>query len=77
MQRSKTFMLSELAMNHLLDGDIDHGARVGRAALESSDGLKSARIKDRMLPLRDEALKRKNNADARELSERLNKFFAA
>jgi tetratricopeptide (TPR) repeat protein len=77
MQRSKTFNLSALATNHLLEGDIDHGARVGRAALESAEGLKSARIKDRMRPLQEEAEKRKNNPDARDLAERLGSFFAA
>lgn len=77
MQRSKTFNLSALATNHLLEGDIDHGARVGRAALEAAEGLKSARVKDRMKPLREEAEKRKNNPDARDLAERLGTFFAA
>ena len=30
-----------------------------------------------MRPMKDEAEKRKNNPDARELAERLNAFFAA
>lgn len=77
MQRSKTFNLSALATNHLLEGDIDHGARVGRAALDAAEGLKSARIRDRMTPLKEEADRRKNNPDARDLAERLGIFFAA
>ncbi len=77
MARSKTFNLSALATNHLLDGDIDHGAKVGRAALESAEGLKSSRIKDRMNPMKIEAERRSNNADARDLSERINAFYAA
>ncbi|MPZ00357.1 MAG: tetratricopeptide repeat protein [Actinophytocola sp.] len=77
MARSKAFNLSALATNHLLDGDIDHGAKIGRAALESADGLKSARVKDRMEPMKLEAEKRSNNVDARELTERINAFYAA
>lgn len=77
MARSKAFNLSALATNHLLDGDIDHGAKVGRAALDAADGLKSARVKDRMTPMRIEAEKRRNNIDAKELTERINAFYAA
>jgi transcriptional regulator with XRE-family HTH domain len=77
MARSKTFNLSALATNHLLDGDIDQGAKVGRAALDSAEGLKSARIRDRMLPMKEEAERRKNNVDARDLAERINAFYAA
>ncbi|MPY79053.1 MAG: tetratricopeptide repeat protein [Actinophytocola sp.] len=77
MARSKAFNLSALATNHLLDGDIDHGAKIGRSALESADGLKSARVKDRMEPMKLEAEKRSNNVDARELTERINAFYAA
>ncbi|GAA5105739.1 helix-turn-helix transcriptional regulator [Haloechinothrix salitolerans] len=77
MARSKAFNLSALATNHLLDGDIDHGAKIGRSALEAADGLKSARVKDRMAPMKAEAEKRRNNVDARELTERINAFYAA
>ncbi|WP_199430701.1 helix-turn-helix transcriptional regulator [Qaidamihabitans albus] len=76
MARSKTFNLSALATNHLLEGDIDHGAKVGGKALDCAEGLKSARVEDRMRPLKDEARRRSNNADARELVERMNAFFA-
>jgi transcriptional regulator with XRE-family HTH domain len=77
MARSRTFNLSALATNHLLEGDIDHGAKVGRAALDTAEGIKSARIKDRMAPMKREADKRANNAHARELAERIDDFFAA
>ncbi|WP_243859477.1 helix-turn-helix transcriptional regulator [Amycolatopsis arida] len=77
MARSKTFNLSALATNHLLDGDIDHGAKVGGKALDVAEGLKSARIKDRMEPLRQEAERRRNNPDARGLLERMGSIFAA
>ncbi|GAA1967112.1 helix-turn-helix transcriptional regulator [Amycolatopsis minnesotensis] len=77
MARSRTFNLSALATNHLLEGDIDHGAKVGRAALDAADGLRSHRIKDRMKPLKEEADRRRNNVDARDLAERINAFYAA
>ena len=77
MSRSKSFNQAALATNHLLEGDIDHGSKVGRYALEIAENLKSARVKDRMIPLKDEAEKRRNNSDARDLAERLSKFMVA
>jgi len=77
MARSKTFMLGALATNHLLDGDIDQGARVGGKALDCAEGIKSARVRDRLKPLQAEAELRRNNTDARELADRLNAFYAA
>ena len=76
MARSKTFSLGMLATNHMLEGDIDYGAKVGGKALDCAEGLKSARVKKRMEPLRQEALRRSNNSDARELAERMNEFFS-
>lgn len=77
MARSKTFMLSALATNHLLDGDLDHGAKVGGKAIDCAEGIKSERVKDRMRPLQEEAERRRNNADARDLADRLHAFYAA
>ncbi|UOZ09085.1 MULTISPECIES: helix-turn-helix transcriptional regulator [unclassified Amycolatopsis] len=77
MARSKTFMLSALATNHLLDGDLDHGSKVGGKAIDCAEGIKSERVKDRMRPLQEEAERRRNNADARDLADRLHAFYAA
>jgi transcriptional regulator with XRE-family HTH domain len=77
LARSRAFNLSSLATNHLIAGDIDHGTRVGQQALESGAGLKSSRIKDRLRPMRTQAQRRSNNADARELVERVDSFFKA
>jgi len=77
MARSKTFMLSALATNPLLDGDLDHGSKVGGKAIDCAEGIKSERVKDRMRPLQEEAERRRNNADARDLADRLNAFYAA
>src|SRR6266545_1805270 len=74
MARSKAFNLSALATNHLLDGDIDHGAKVGNGAVDLAEHLKSNRVKDRMRPLKDEADKRRNNSHARELSDNIGRL---
>ena len=49
--RSRSFNLTSMAINHLLEGDIDHGAKVGRQAVDLSESLKSVRTKQRMEPL--------------------------
>jgi hypothetical protein len=77
MARSKAFMLSALATNHLLDGDIDHGVKVGGKAIDCAESIKSERVKDRMRPLQAEAERRRNNVDARDLADRLKIFYAA
>jgi transcriptional regulator with XRE-family HTH domain len=76
MARSKAFNLSALATNHLLDGDIDHGAKVGNTAVDLAEHLKSNRVKDRMRPLKDEADKRRNNSHARDLSDNIGRLYA-
>ena len=75
MARSHSFNLSALATNHLLDGDIDQATVVGTQAIEASEGLKSARTKDRMRPLKHQANQRAAHPEARELSERITAFF--
>jgi transcriptional regulator with XRE-family HTH domain len=76
MARSKTFSLSALATNHLVDGDVDYGVRLGRGALDLAEHLKSGRTKDRLKPLKKEADRRSNNADSRDLSQRISEFCA-
>lgn len=77
MARSKAFNMSALATNHLLDGDIDHGAKVGNNAVDLAEHLKSNRVRDRMRPLKDEADKRRNNTHARELSDNIGKLYVS
>ncbi|MGB3443470.1 MAG: transcriptional regulator, partial [Actinophytocola sp.] len=72
--RSKAFNLSALATNHLLDGDIDHGAKVGTQAVDMAQHLKSKRVRDRLEPLRIEADKRRNLTDARDLADLIRRF---
>jgi transcriptional regulator with XRE-family HTH domain len=75
--RSKAFNLGALATNHLLDGDIDHGAKVGNSAVDLAEHLKSNRVRDRMRPLKDEADKRRNNTHARELSDNIGRLYVS
>jgi transcriptional regulator with XRE-family HTH domain len=75
MARSKAFNLSALATNHMIDGDVDHGSRVGRSAVDLAENIKSVRTKRRMVPLKEETDKRRNNSDARDLSERIDRFL--
>ncbi|HEV8560033.1 MAG TPA: helix-turn-helix transcriptional regulator [Actinophytocola sp.] len=77
MARSKAFNLSALATNHLLDGDIDHGVKIGNGAVDLAEHLKSNRVKDRLKPLKDEADKRRNNTSARELSDNIGRLYAS
>ena len=72
--RNKAFNLSSLATNHLLDGDIDHGSKVGVQAVDLAQHLKSKRVRDRLEPLRIEADKRRNFTDARELADLIGRF---
>jgi transcriptional regulator with XRE-family HTH domain len=77
MTRSKTFNLSALATNHLVDGDVDHGIKIGRQAVELTENLRSKRAIDRLKPLGLQAEKRRNNADAADLADIINRMFVA
>jgi transcriptional regulator with XRE-family HTH domain/tetratricopeptide (TPR) repeat protein len=77
MARSKAFNLSALAANHLMDGDIDHGVKVGNSAVDLAEHLKSNRVRDRMRPLKEEADKRRNNSQARDLSDNIGRLYAS
>ncbi len=67
MSRSRTFMLTALATNHLRQGDVDHGVRIGRDALTLATGLQSKRVTDRLRPLEITAAN-STNSDARQLA---------
>lgn len=77
MARSRAFNLTALATNHLRQGDVDHGVRVGRDALALAGGLKSARVVDRLKPLELEAGRRGASTDARDLSASIRRLRAS
>lgn len=74
MSRSRAFNLTALATNHLRQGDVDQGIRIGRDALMLATGLKSARVDDRLEPLQIAAGQRVGNADARDLSQLIRQY---
>jgi hypothetical protein len=51
MRRSRVFCRTMLALDHLIDGDLDHAADVATHALEDAGRVASARVADRMRPL--------------------------
>lgn len=67
-------MLTALATNHLRQGDVDHGVRIGREALGLASGLKSARVADRMEPLQLAAAQRASSSDARDLTHLIRQY---
>ncbi len=74
MNRSRAFELTALATNHLRQGDVDHGVRIGREALSLATELKSKRVIDRLKPLEIEAARRSSNSDSRQLSQMIRQF---
>jgi tetratricopeptide (TPR) repeat protein len=77
MGRSKVFNLSCLAINHLIEGDVDLGTKIGHQAVDLAQHLKSRVVWDRLLPLKIEADKHRHCIDARELSDTINRFHEA
>lgn len=75
MARSRSFCLIALATNHLLDGDVDHGAVIGTQAVSAIETLKSVRTKDRLRPLKRETDKWRNHAKSRALSDFITAFI--
>jgi len=77
MTRSQVFNMSALAAAHLMEGDVNHGVRVGRQSLEIAPEVKSSRVMNRMRPLMTEASKHRHNADSRDLAARIAKMQVA
>jgi transcriptional regulator with XRE-family HTH domain len=74
MSRSRAFSLTALATNHIRQGDVDLGVRIGREALSLATGLKSKRVADRLEPLEIEAGLRSSNSDSRQLSQTIKQY---
>lgn len=77
MTRSRSFALIALATGHMLDGEIDHAARLGTEAVSAAETLKSVRTKDRLRPLKLLADKYKDRAESRGLSEFITAFVTS
>jgi transcriptional regulator with XRE-family HTH domain len=74
MARSQLFNITALAAAHIMDGDLNHGIRLGRQSLELSNEVKSSRTLNRMKPLMTEAAKHRHNSDSKDLAERIAKL---
>ncbi|ONI90578.1 hypothetical protein ALI144C_02530 [Actinosynnema sp. ALI-1.44] len=76
MARSRSFSLVALAASHLIEHDADRAAAVGAEAIAVALTVRSSRVRDRLLSLKNMADQHRDNADARELSERIAVFAA-
>ncbi|MBB4964979.1 tetratricopeptide repeat protein [Saccharothrix violaceirubra] len=76
MVRSRAFCLVALATCHLLDDQVDTAIELGGRAVALCEGLESARVVERLRPLRNEALRRRNRTDAAALVERIGRLRA-
>lgn len=74
MARSEAFNTSMLAAAHIHDGDLHHGLRIGRRALDLAEEVKSSRVANRLRPLLSAAAQHSANADSRDLAERISKL---
>ncbi|WP_157357304.1 tetratricopeptide repeat protein [Amycolatopsis nigrescens] len=70
MTRSQAFTLTALATCHLLDGDLDEGARIGHRAAMLCAGLESVRVTDRLQPLRQAAAAHRTHSGVSGLYQR-------
>jgi len=77
MARSQLFNMSSLAAAHLMEGDVNHGVRLGRQSVELATEVRSARVANRMKPLLTEAAKHPRNSDSRDLAERIARIAVA
>jgi tetratricopeptide (TPR) repeat protein len=71
MARTHAFNLTTLAAAHLWDGDVNHGVRLGRQALDLAAEVKSARMVRRFRPLYQEALRHPHNSASRDLADQI------
>lgn len=74
MARSRAFCLAMLAVNLLLDDELEHGAAIGTEAVEAAETLKSVRTKDRLRPLKLVAEQRRDHPAVRALADHITAF---
>jgi hypothetical protein len=75
LSRNKVFNLSCLAINHLIEGDVEVGTTIGHQAVGLAQHLKSRKVWNHLLPLKIEADKYRNDTDARELSDTISRLY--
>jgi tetratricopeptide (TPR) repeat protein len=75
--RAKVFNLSCLAINYLVQGDVDLGTNIGHQAVDLAQHLKSRGVWDHLLRLKIETDKHRNYTDARGLPDTISRFYEA
>lgn len=75
MRRSLVFCLIMLALDHVIEGDLDGGAGIAVEAAEHAAGVRSARIGDRMRPLLTYARYHRRHAGLTEATDRLRQLL--
>jgi tetratricopeptide (TPR) repeat protein len=75
--RSQSFRLAALAVNHLVRNDAEQARDVGEQAIALSGPIRSARTRDRMRPLKQEAERLRGNEAADDLASQLGKFMTS
>lgn len=75
--RSQSFRLAALAVNHLVQNEPELARDVGEQAIALSGPIRSARTRDRMRPLKQEAERLRGNEAADDLASRLGKFMTS
>ena len=71
MRRSRVFCLTMLALNHVLERDLDGGAAIAIDAAGRAAGVASARVVDRMRPLLAHTRQHRGHAGLAEAAERI------
>lgn len=75
--RSQSFRLAALAMNYLVRNEPEQALEVGEQAIAVSGPIRSARTRDRMRPLKQEAARLRGNEAADRLASSLGKFMTS
>ncbi|MEV6717196.1 transcriptional regulator [Lentzea sp. NPDC051208] len=75
--RSQSFRLAALAMNYLVQNETEQAREIGEQAIALSGPIRSARTRDRMRPLKQEAERLRGNEAADDLASSLGKFMTA
>ncbi len=75
--RSQSFRLAALAVNYLVRNEAERACEIGERAMAVSGPIRSARTRDRMRPLKQEADRLRGNQAADQLSARLTTFMSA
>jgi tetratricopeptide (TPR) repeat protein len=75
MSRSRVFCLTMLAIDHVVDGDLDGGAELAMIAADRATDVSSVRVADRMRPLYDQVKRHHRHPGMAEATERIGELL--